>query len=303
MELWLHTFAVPGRVAETARWPEQAGFTGLLVADSHSLTAELWVELTLAAVATTRYRLGPGATNPRTRALGVTASAAATLHAESGGRVVLGVARGGSAVHSAGLRAPSVAEFQDDLDELQRLLNGGLQWLAQSDAPKVPVHVAASGPRVLAAAARQAEGVDLTLGADPDRLRDAVERVGDASVGAYLNVAVDDDRARARELVRGSTATFARFQGRTGHYDPARHGRASAPLARGLDDALIDHFAVAGPPEEVAERLAAIADAGVERLIVVPGSLDSDPIALARSNDRFAEAVLRSLVQPRSSGV
>jgi 5,10-methylenetetrahydromethanopterin reductase len=301
MELWLHTFAVPGRVAATARWAEQAGFTGLLVADSQSLTSDVWIELTLAGAATSHLRVGPGATNPRTRHLSVTASASATLQAETGGRVVLGLARGDSALRSAGLQTPSVPEFERDLEQLQRLLSGELQWLARTDTPKVPLHVAATGPRVLTLAARHAEGVDLTVGADPARLRQAVahvrEAAGSPSIGAYLNVAVDEDRRRARDLVRGSTATFVRFQARElpARYDPRRHGASSSPLARSLDDELIDRFAIAGPPEEVTERLLAVADVGVERIIVVPGSLDSDPAALARSNERFAERVLAPL--------
>jgi 5,10-methylenetetrahydromethanopterin reductase len=58
MELWLHAFAVPGRVAEVARPAEAWGFAGLLVADSQNLTADIWVELALAGAVTTRLRLG-----------------------------------------------------------------------------------------------------------------------------------------------------------------------------------------------------------------------------------------------------
>lgn len=54
------------------------------------------------------------------------------------------------------------------------------------------------------------------MGAELERLRwgaATARRAGsvDLSVGAYVNVAVDLDRDRARELVRGSVATFARF--------------------------------------------------------------------------------------------
>jgi hypothetical protein len=51
MEIWLHAFAIPGRVAELARWAEPSGFTGLLIADSQNLTADIWVELALAGPA------------------------------------------------------------------------------------------------------------------------------------------------------------------------------------------------------------------------------------------------------------
>ncbi len=80
MELWMHAFALPGRVADAARQAEEWGFTGLLVADSQNLTADVWVELALAGAVTSTLALGPGVTNPITRHIAVTASAAATLH-------------------------------------------------------------------------------------------------------------------------------------------------------------------------------------------------------------------------------
>ena len=79
MELWLHGFAFPGRVADLARSAEEWGFTGLLLADSQNLTADIWVELALAAAATSPVRLGPGVTNPVT---GGRTIAAAARHAE-----------------------------------------------------------------------------------------------------------------------------------------------------------------------------------------------------------------------------
>jgi hypothetical protein len=57
----------------------------------------------------------------------------------------------------------------------------------------------------------------------------------------------------------------------------------------------IDRFAVCGPADEVVERLAALGELGIERIIVVPGSLDADPAAVEELNQRFAEDVLPAL--------
>ena len=103
MEVWLHAFSFPGKVAELARKAEAWGFTGLLLADSQNLNADIWVELALAGAATSRLRLGPGVTNSVTRHLAVTASAACTLQAETGGRATLGFGRGDSALAQIGL--------------------------------------------------------------------------------------------------------------------------------------------------------------------------------------------------------
>lgn len=244
---------------------------------------------------------------------------------------MLGLGRGDSALTQIGRRPVSVGELERALVAIQGYLRGetverdGVEsrigWIGESGQPKVPVAVAATGPRVIEVAARHAEQVDLTVGAEPGRLRWAVEAARAAaegrdravSLGAYVNVAVHADRAVARELVRGSAAILARFAAegtppdglsevtREGvaalvrGYDGSRHGQAAAPAARRLGDEFIDRFAVAGPAAEVAERLAGLAGLGIERLIVVPGSLDADPDQLAASNAAFAASVLPAL--------
>jgi 5,10-methylenetetrahydromethanopterin reductase len=333
MEIWLHSFPRPGTTAAVARSAEAAGYDGLLLADSQNLTADIWVELALAAAATERLRLGPGVTNPRTRHPAVTAAAAATLAAESGGRVTLGFGRGDSALTQIGREPTPAAEFERGLEALQGYLlgeavevegySGKIAWLPREGEPKVPVAVAATGPHVIGAAARLAEEVDFTVGAEQERLRWAVETARraeaeasrDASLrlGAYVNVAVADDRTTARELIRGSTSTLARFgtegapadglstvtrEGieRLGDaYRKDQHGQAAGTAAQGLSDDFIDRFAVCGPAAEVTDRLLALRDLGLERLIIVPGSLDADPYALAESNAHFEREVLPAL--------
>ena len=48
-------------------------------------------------------------------------------------------------------------------------------WIATDAQPKVAVAVAATGPHAIAAAARHAERIDLTVGGEPERLRRAVD--------------------------------------------------------------------------------------------------------------------------------
>jgi 5,10-methylenetetrahydromethanopterin reductase len=286
----------------------------------------VWVELGLIAAATERIALGPGVTNPATRHPAVTASAAATLQLESGGRAVLGLGRGDSALRQIGRRPVPVAELESALMAIQGFLRGEqvevdgaasrIAWLGESGQPKVPVAVAATGPHVIEVAARHAERIDFTVGAELDRVRWAADTAREAqgakalSLGVFVNVAVHPDRAVARDLVRGSTAILARFSTEGGppdglseitragiarlasEYDESRHGQSSAPAARRLEDEFIDRFSVCGPADEVAERLAALGELGIERVIVVPGSLDADPAAVDESNQRFAEGVL-----------
>jgi len=297
----MHTFSFPHRVAELARQVESWGFAGLQVGDSQSLNADVWMELALAAAATERIALGPGVTNPVTRHLAVTASCAATLQAESGGRAVLGIGRGDTALAQIGRRPVSPPELERALVALQGYLRGEhvsrdgarsrIGWIGADGEPKVPVCVAASGPRVIEVAARHADRIDLAVGAEPGRLRAAIERArrgggeGEPSLGAFLNVAVHRDQAVARDLIRGSAGILATF---------------AAPHAARLDDDFIDRFALAGPPKQILEQLAELARMGIARLVMMPGSLDADPAAVAESNAMFAEEVLPDLLSLRA---
>ncbi len=325
----MHAFAFPQRVAALARRVEEWGFAGLLVADSQNLNGDVWVELALAGQATERIAVGPGVTNPFTRHPAVTACAAATLQAETGGRAVLGIGRGDSALTQIGHRPVPVDQLESAVVALQGYLSGEevaldgatsrIGWLRDRALPKVPIVVAATGPRVIALAAKHAEGVDFTVGAEPARLRWAIETakgvVGEREVGfgAYLNVAVHPDRKVARDLVRGSTAILARFSTEGGptdglsettrsgigrlvaDYDERQHGQGAAGHAQQLEDDFIDRFALVGPAHEVVERLGELRELGLQRIVVVAGSLDADPSLVADANARFAEEVLPHL--------
>jgi 5,10-methylenetetrahydromethanopterin reductase len=317
IEVWMHSFSFAGKVAAHAAQIEEWGFDGMLLADSQNLNADIWVELGLAAAATKRIGLGPGVTNPATRHPAVTASAIATLQVESGGRAGLGLGRGDSALTQIGREPVPVEELERALVEIQGFLRGEevelthgansrIGWIADSGQPKVPVAVAATGPKVIEAGARHAEQVDFTVGAERDRLSWAVSEArasGDhhVALGAFINI------------VRGSTAILARFATEgappdglsevtrrgidelAADYDESRHGQSAAAHATKLTDGFVDRFAVVGPSDEVATRLGELAELGLDRLIVVPGSLDADPGEVRESNARFAAEVLPAL--------
>ena len=330
-EIWLHGFPVPRQAVDLAVRAEAWGFDGLLLADSENLVGDPYVELALAARATERLRLGPAVTNPVTRHPAVTASAVATLQIESGGRAVVVLGRGDSAVRQIGLRPATTEELARGLRQLQGFLRGEdvasasgasarMPWIEPFRAGEVPVSVAATGPVTIALGARHGGRVDFTVGADPRRVSWAVGEARSAahgsgtrlSLGAFVNVAVHSDVAVARALVRGSAAIFAHFVSEGPHdvvpdddravvarvgaaYDEATHGLTTADHARLLPDDFLDRFAVVGPPEHCVARLLALADLGLDRIIVVPGSRDAEPRSLAASDELFATEVLPRL--------
>jgi 5,10-methylenetetrahydromethanopterin reductase len=73
------------------------------------------------------------------------------------------------------------------------------------------------------------------------------------------------------------------------------------PFTRRLEDDFIERFALVGTADEVVARLAELPALGVQRIVVVPGSIDADPSVVAESDARFAEKVLRRLGR-RGSG-
>ena len=314
---WMLGVAHPGLATRTAVWAEEAGWNGMLVVDSQNLSGDPYVALALAAKETSTLGLGTGVTNPLTRHPAVTATAIATVQAESGGRAVLGIGRGDSSLAHLGVAPAPVGVFEDYLRRLQAYLRGDdvslepehgrqgieslglagtpqtsrIHWLRPEQA-KVPVEVAATGPKVLALAGRHADRVMVAVGAEPERVAWAIETArasGDGvAIGAYVNAVAHPDADVARRLASGGMSTFARFSIMHGSvsgpadeeersvmasvreaYDMQLHTRGSSPQAKALTPAFIDRFGAVGPPDVVVARLQALVDLGVDRIACI----------------------------------
>jgi len=338
MQLWLLTHSRPDHALKTAQRAEAAGWDGMLVVDSQNLAPDAYVALTLAATGTTRIGLGTGVTNSVTRHAAVTASAAMAVQQVSGGRMALGIGRGDSALAHLGRSPATFASFARYVGVLQRYLRGErvafadlpmpdgvaapvedleladhpadsrIRWF-DPGIPKVPLEIAATGPRVIGLAGREADRVMFTLGAVPARLRwgidlarAAAEDAGRApesvAFGAYINMVCHPDRAVARDLVRGGLTTFARFSVMHGQvsgpvdaetrevlarlhqgYDMRAHTRGDSAQATLLDDDFVDRFAIAGPPDYCIARLRELRALGLDKLVVSGPTAGTDPVA------------------------
>src|SRR6476661_5204976 len=180
----------PGSAPLQAELAQLAGWDGITFVDSQNLVGDPFVAIALAAKATEGLRFATGVTNAFTRHPAALATVAATVQEESGGRFVLGIGRGDTALFHLGRRPMPVAEFTARVTELQAYLDGAtvdcdgapsrIRWLERARAPKVPLDVAASGPRVLGFAGAIAEQVTLAVGADPARVEWALGLARDA---------------------------------------------------------------------------------------------------------------------------
>ena len=237
VELYKHLrmrpFAVKRGPAELARQAEETGWYGGFLSDSQHFSPETWVSLGQAIEGSSTLNLAVGVTNPATRDVSVTASAAAAAYFYSGGRFVLGLGRGDSSVHKIGRKPVALEEFELRVTQIQQYLSGGTPgrdtdgapvglWAADMEMAKPPMDLAATGPKVIAIGARHAERVSFTVSADPVRIGWAIEQAKAACrdsgkdpdslpMGAYVHMVVTDDLPYGRELVRGLAALAHRF--------------------------------------------------------------------------------------------
>ena len=355
MQLWTTQVASARGAARTAQETEAAGWDGMLVVDSQNLSGDPYVSLALAAVATKRIGLGTGVTNSVTRHAAATATAITSVDRISNGRAVLGIGRGDSALAHLGRAPARLKQFERYLKQLQAYLAGDsvafgeidiphefappmselhlhdappdsrIGWIAEGvkkGSAKVPVEVAASGPKVIAMSALHAERVMFTLGADVERLhwgidlarktrRDAGLDPDAIAFGAYINMGCHTDVEKARGLVRGGLTTFARFSVMHGkangpvsakdreqletlvtNYDMKQHTRADSRQAGTLADDFVDRFAVVGSPDRCVERLKSLAALGLDKVAISGGTRGASAEDATVNRDLVATHIL-----------
>src|SRR5262244_1698876 len=112
----------PDYTARMAALAESQGWDLLGIADTPGNAMDPWVALTLAATRSERVGLAACVTNFQTRHPAVTAGAAASVDAVSGGRMILGVGAGHSGVANVGASASSPADFREGLRVVRSLL-------------------------------------------------------------------------------------------------------------------------------------------------------------------------------------
>jgi probable F420-dependent oxidoreductase len=295
------------RFLELIERAEQQGFDYGWTYDSHVLWLESIPLLTLAADRTSRIKLGHFVTNPGTRDPTVLASAYATMHVISEGRMVMGIGRGDSARRVIGQQPVKVAEFEEACLKIKDFMNGRtvdwngkelrLEW-ARTE-PEIPMYVAGYGPKALAVAGRVSDGVIIQL-ADPVIIewimataREAAEAAGrdpdalECIAGAPSKVT--DDIATARDEVRWFPAMVSNhvmdliekygwnsdipseltdFVKTRKGYDYKDHSRVGAKHGEFVTDEICERFSVIGTAEACTKKLRELERVGVDQFNV-----------------------------------
>jgi F420-dependent oxidoreductase-like protein len=313
-------YASPGtnplQLIELAQEAERLGYDSAWAAEAwgtDAVTVLSWL-----AATTTTLKLGTGILQMPARTPAMTAMTAATLDLISGGRVLLGLGTSGpqvvegwhgqpfgkplgrtreyvEIVHAALRR--DVLEHRGEHYEIPYArgdatgLGKPLKLMLRPIRDRIPIYLAAIGPRNVALAAEIADGW-LPLWLSPGHYRDvfgsSLARARDGfDIAAFaVPVVLGDDLQAARDAVKPQLALYAGGMGSRGvNYYATLVGRYGyeAEAARvqelylggkkleaiaAVPDALVDDVALVGPRERIADRLAAWRESGVTTLIV-----------------------------------
>lgn len=258
-------------IREVAIGAEALGFDGVWVGDHLSFNSPVIESIVAASVAagvTTRVRVGFGVLVAALRHPVWLAKQLSSLQVVSGDRIELGIGVGGEFAQewqAAGVpiseRGARTNEF---LRALPALLDGktvelGAPWetevppLEPAGAP-IPLWVGGRSDIALRRAARFDAGW-MGVWVDSARVEAARARLEELTatpprIGVQILVSADPSRKRAEEQLA--------------HYV---HGIYRLPLDR------IGPYVASGTPDDIAERLATLRDAGASTLILMPTSL------------------------------
>ncbi len=311
---------------------EEAGYARAWLVDGQLLWRNVFVYMTHGLAATERIPFGTAVTNPFTRHYTVLANAHATLAEIHPGRVILGIGRGDNSVRTLGRGPVPTAQLKEVVPRLRKLLaaepadHDGVEirilW-AQTDGPKVPIMMPATGPRNLRLAGALSDIVMIQVGAHPASVAWAIEhvRAGAEAAGRdpeevettlYTAMWVSDDLGECRRMTRWLAACAANHIEQVarnvpdhgmpremtrvldvsrGHYDYASHLDPTVERSEYPDD-VVDDFAFNGPPKRILERLHALAEVGL------------DEVAPAYLNGRFEQMeIVGREIMPRLASV
>jgi alkanesulfonate monooxygenase SsuD/methylene tetrahydromethanopterin reductase-like flavin-dependent oxidoreductase (luciferase family) len=244
---------------------------------------------------TTTARLGTLVTAVTFRNPALVAKMTTTLDVISGGRAMLGIGAGnnGDEHRRYGVPFPPIAERLERLEDALRIaramfrddnptyagrhhsIDGAVNWPPPRHGT-IPVVVGGNGERhALRLAALYGDACNLTVG-DPREIRRKLAAL-DRHCEAIGRDPATVGRTRAASLVMDA--------------DPKRAARVAERLraAIGMEPERFAHYAIAGTPEQVCERIAIEHDAGLEGFVFnIPEALGIDAVRLSGETLRAA---------------
>jgi 5,10-methylenetetrahydromethanopterin reductase len=291
------------KMVQLAKVTEELGYSHIWVGDSHLIWREAYVNMAAMALSTTRVKLGTGVTNPLTRHPSVVASAYATLEDYAPGRTIVGIGLGDSSVETMGMKPAKLSYFEKTMAQMRQLLDGqevqletGKIHLLHPCKNKVPIYVAASGPKMLELSGRIADGIIVLVGVADEYIAHAKERIAagakaagrkveDINLVLWVPCAVSDT-APAKDAVKAHVARVVAhplpyvldpteqkvLEEIRKTYDYYHHMDQQANHAEVIPDWLVDKFAIAGSVAECRAQIERIKKSGIQQIAIIPYS-------------------------------
>jgi 5,10-methylenetetrahydromethanopterin reductase len=282
---------------------EELGYSHIWVGDSHLIWREAYVNIAAMALNTTKVKLGTGVTNPLTRHPSVVGSAFATLEEYAPGRMIVGIGLGDSSVETMGMKPAKLAFFEKTIQQVRDLIDGkevqletGKIHVLFPSKRKIPIYIAASGPKMLELSGRIADGIIILVGIADDYIAHARERIAagaraaarkpeDVKLVLWVPCAVSDS-APAKDAVKAHVArvvahpqpyvldpqeqkVLAEIR-KT--YDYYHHMNQAANHAEVIPDWLVDKFAIAGTVAECRGQIERLKKTGIQQIAIIPYS-------------------------------
>ena len=282
-------YACVEKYVRAARYCEEAGLSGVWIADSQMIHRDPYECLALCATATRKIQLGTAVTNPVTRDVTVTACAIATLNEVSGGRAILGIGPGDSSVRRIGQKPASVETLGKSIKTIRKICAGeavefpnGEQVSMRWSSDQLTVFVSATGKKMLKLAGELGDGAIVNVGSSPQAMEDAIETLRHGAGERFRNFNVADltfiniaeNRRDALEAARPYViwywrnaprlfelnglspeklkAEFEAFERDYVAHDHIHSEDISSALAESsfISDEMVRKFAIAGTPED-----------------------------------------------------
>ncbi len=291
------------QMVQLAKVTEQLGYSHIWVGDSHLIWREAYVNMAAMALNTTKVKLGTGVTNPLTRHPSVVASAYATLEEYAPGRTIVGIGLGDSSVETMGMKPAKLSYFEKTMAQMRQLLDGqevqletGKIHLLHPCKAKVPIYIAASGPKMLELSGRIADGIIVLVGVADEYIAHARERIAagakaagrkveDINLVLWIPCAVSET-APAKDAVKAHVARVVAhplpyvldpteqkvLEEIRKTYDYYHHMDQQANHAEVIPDWLVDKFAIAGTVAECRAQIERIKKSGIQQIAIIPYS-------------------------------
>jgi 5,10-methylenetetrahydromethanopterin reductase len=295
----------PEQIVESARLGEQLGFSELWVSERYFFTGGV-SGAGAALAATERVPVGFSVVSAMVRHPAVLAMEVATLARMYPARVWPGIGLGVPAwVDQMGLmpRSP-LGAIRECITSVRRLLDGetldekGVNFefnevrLTHPPPERTPLYIGALGPKMLRLSGEIADGTVGSGLATTAYIRWAREQIaagaeaagcdGHHRVAVLAVYAVDRDGTRAKESLRPIVAFSLAAVPKSALTDIYGIGDELAELAKGgperiqreMPDQWLEDLVVAGEPDECAEKIAALLDAGADSVAIAPGQVE-----------------------------